>query len=83
MSHEDQAGRINPDITTAGIPSPSDRGQPETIFIGPTWEGTVRWYLRVLAGPASEVTKDLIHADLLKLARWVDARQEQDKGGEA
>ena len=51
----------------------------ETILITPTWEGTVGWYLRVLAGPATEATKDLIHADLLKLARWVDARQEQDK----
>ena len=79
MSHEDQAGGINPDISVAGIPSPSDRGRPETVLIGPTWEGTVGWYLRVLAGPALESTKAMIHAELLRLAKWVDARQAQDK----
>ncbi len=53
---------------------------PETIDLTPTWEGTMRFYIGVLESTQAEAeARNIIRADLMKLARWVDSRLEQDK----
>ena len=51
-----------------------------TIDITPTWETAVGIYMMVLENPdASEASKSDARADLIKLARFVDAQQREVK----
>ena len=50
----------------------------QTIDITPTWESAVSIYMMVLENPeASEASKSDARADIIKLARFVDARQQE------
>jgi len=49
-----------------------------TIDITPTWETAVSIYMMVLENvDASEASKSDARADLIKLARFVDAQQQE------
>lgn len=49
-----------------------------TIDITPTWETAVSIYMMVLENAdASEASKSDARADLIKLARFVDAQQQE------
>lgn len=49
-----------------------------TIDITPTWETAVGIYMMVLENPdASEASKSDARADLIKLARFIDAQQRE------
>jgi len=50
----------------------------KTVDITPTWETAVGIYMMVLENPdASEASKSDARADLIKLARFVDAKQQE------
>jgi len=51
-----------------------------TVDLTPTWETAVGIYMMVLENPdASEASKSDARADLIKLARFVDAQQREVK----
>jgi hypothetical protein len=50
----------------------------KTVDMTPTWETAVGIYMMVLENPeASEASKSDARADLIKLARFVDAHQQE------
>lgn len=58
---------------------PQPQAEPETVDITQTWEGSMRFYFSVLESTQPQKkSRAIIHADLLKLARWADKRKKQE-----